>query len=210
MSSESRVITVSDNIASSIPKKLNNIAAAAERARKNLDLMKKILKSFNDDPLRNYIKSISNLTDSVKSAASGSATFSKSLNDKNTILKQTLTTISSYINQLKNIHAYIMDVNKATIDTTNNQYRFVGQINASYSNAENFVRVLKKLVGCLGFKVFETTTASLTEYKAQLDGAADSAEKNYAVMQRLTELAKGTPSFEQTSESSLSNSNAIK
>lgn len=210
MSSESRVITVSDNIASSIPKKLNNIAAAAERARKNLDLMKKILKSFNDDPLRHYIKSISNLTDSVKSAASGSATFSKSLNDKNTILKQTLTTISSYINQLKNIHAYIMDVNKATIDTTNNQYRFVGQINASYSNAENFVRVLKKLVGCLGFKVFETTTASLTEYKAQLDGAADSAEKNYAVMQRLTELAKGTPSFEQTSESSLSNSNAIK
>lgn len=210
MSSESRVITVSDNIASSIPKKLNNIAAAAERARKNLDLMKKILKSFNDDPLRNYIKSISNLTDSVKSAASGSATFSKSLNDKNTILKQTLTTISSYINQLKNIHAYIMDVNKATIDTTNNQYRFVGQINASYSNAENFVRVLKKLVGCLGFKVFETTTASLTEYKAQLDGAADSAEKNYAVMQRLTELAKRTPSFEQTSESSLSNSNAIK
>lgn len=210
MSSESRVITVSENIASSIPKKLNNIAAAAERARKNLDLMKKILKSFNDDPLRNYIKSISNLTDSVKSAASGSATFSKSLNDKNTILKQTLTTISSYINQLKNIHAYIMDVNKATIDTTNNQYRFVGQINASYSNAENFVRVLKKLVGCLGFKVFETTTASLTEYKAQLDGAADSAEKNYAVMQRLTELAKGTPSFEQTSESSLSNSNAIK
>ena len=210
MSSESRVITVSDNIASSIPKKLNNIAAAAERARKNLDLMKKILKSFNDDPLRNYIKSISNLTDSVKSAASGSATFSKSLNDKNTILKQTLTTISSYINQLKNIHAYIMDVNKATIDTTNNQYRFVGQINASYSNAENFVRVLKKLVGCLGFKVFETITASLTEYKAQLDGAADSAEKNYAVMQRLTELAKGTPSFEQTSESSLSNSNAIK
>ena len=105
MSSESKVITVSDNIASSIPKKLNNIAAAAERARKNLDLMKKILKSFNDDPLRNYIKSISNLTDSVKSAASGSATFSKSLNDKNTILKQTLTTISSYINQLKNIHA---------------------------------------------------------------------------------------------------------
>ena len=211
MSSESKVITVSDNIASSIPKKLDNIATAAERARKNLDLMKKILKSFNDDPLRNYIKSMSNFTDSVKLAASGSATFSKSLNDKNTILKRTLTTISSYTKQLKNIRAGIMDVNKVTIDTTNNQRRFIGQLNASSSDSENFARVLKTLVGCLEFKVFETTTASLTEYKAQLDGATDSAEESYAVMQRLAELAKGThSSFEQTSESFQSNSKALK
>ncbi|MFQ1018070.1 tape measure protein [Gilliamella sp. BG7] len=211
MSSESIVIEVSDNIASSISAKLDNIASSAERAQKHLELMKKILKSFNDDPLKKYLKSMFRFSDMLKSAASGATTFNSSLNDTNSVIKKAIGLNAEYTNQLKNMRTGIINVNNASINATNNQRRFAEELKHSSSVANTFSRVLKTLFGFMGVRAFATSTASLTDFKARLDDTTGSAEAGYVAMKRLMTLAKGTySSFDQTAESFLSNATALK
>ncbi|MWP63113.1 tape measure protein [Gilliamella sp. Pas-s25] len=211
MSSESIVITVSDNIASSISTKLDNIASSAERAQKHLELMKKILKSFNDDPLKKYLKSMFSFSDMLKAAASGATTFNNSLNDTNSTIKKAIGLNAEYTNQLKNMRTSIVDVNNASINATSNQRRFAEELKHTSSVANTFSRVLKTLFGFMRVRAFVTSIASLTDFKARLDDTTGSAEAGYAAMKRLMTLAKGTySSFDQTAESFLSNATALK
>jgi tape measure domain-containing protein len=211
MSSKAIAVTVSDNIANSISKKLDKIASSAQKAQKNLDLLKKIINSFNRDPFKKHTDSMFKFTDSIKSATNGSTILTRAINDLNNSFKRAQGAGSVYANQLKSIKSNIIEVNNASMNATNNQQQLTERLKFSSSITPVFTRGLKTLARAINFNELPTCIASLADFKAQLDNTTGSSEASYETMKSLMELAKGThTSFEQTAESFLSNSSALK
>ncbi|OCG15995.1 hypothetical protein A9G24_01225 [Gilliamella sp. App6-5] len=183
MPREATVITVSDNIANSIAKKLDSIASSSERAQKNLELMKKMLKSFNNDPFKKYFNSIHTFTESIKLAVSETTTFKNAFNEINNTLERALTINIAYANQLK--------------EAINNYQNFTVQLETTSVVAQNFGFILKTLFSFISIEAIAVAISLLTDFKTCLDDTIDSAKETYS-------------SFEITAESFLTNAIALK
>ncbi|MCX8665986.1 tape measure protein, partial [Gilliamella sp. B2887] len=189
--SDSIVIEISDTIPQSIALKLKDIAIYAGNAEENLARMRsEFKKMLNFDPFKD-----------IKEAIKGT----------NASIKESIQTVKEQVNAFSGASDKLKEMVNASKSVELNNKNLITSINALTQSYNLLGRAVKLVSGYLGLNFLAKTSSSLIDYKARIDAVAGSANGGSVAMERLVKLAKSTySSFEQTAESFLQNTIALK